>query len=73
MVEGNTGSFVWGAGVSSGSGVRGTFQFNKRNFDITKLPSSWNPATIISEIIDSKAFHGAGQELQLFVAPGTEY
>ncbi len=24
--------FVWGAGVSSGAGVRGTFQFNKRNF-----------------------------------------
>jgi len=72
VVEGNTGSFVWGAGVSSGAGVRGTFQFNKRNFDITKLPSSWNPATVISEIIDSKAFHGAGQELQLFMAPGTE-
>jgi outer membrane protein insertion porin family len=73
VVEGDTGSFVWGAGVSSGTGLRGTFQFNKRNFDITRLPSSWNPATIVSELIDSKAFHGGGQELQLFLAPGTEY
>jgi outer membrane protein insertion porin family len=73
VVEGDTGSFVWGAGVSSGTGVRGTFQFNKRNFDLARLPSSWNPGTIVGEIIDSKAFHGGGQDLQLFVAPGTEY
>jgi len=72
VVEGSTGSFIWGAGVSSGTGVRGTFQFNKRNFDLTRLPSSWNPATIVSEIIDNKAFHGGGQELQLFLSPGTE-
>ena len=28
--------FVWGMGVSSPAGVRGTFQFNKRNFDPTQ-------------------------------------
>ncbi len=28
--------FVWGMGVSSSAGVRGTFQFNKRNFDPTQ-------------------------------------
>lgn len=70
--EGDTGSFLWGAGVSTGFGVQGRFQFNKRNFDLFRLPSSANPATIVSEIIESKAFHGAGQELTLFLAPGTE-
>ena len=27
--------FLWGMGISSGTGVRGTFQFNKRNFSDT--------------------------------------
>ncbi len=34
--QGSDTRFVWGAGVSSGAGVRGTFQFNKRNFDPTQ-------------------------------------
>ena len=70
--EGETGSFVWGVGVSSGTGVQGNFQFTKQNFDITRLPSSWNLGTILSEIADSKAFHGGGQSLELLLAPGTE-
>ena len=70
--EGETGSFVWGVGVSSGTGVQGNFQFSKQNFDFTRLPSSWNPGTILSEIADSKAFHGGGQSLELLLAPGTE-
>ena len=71
--EGETGQFTWGVGVSSGTGVRGNFEFQKRNFDITKLPSSWNPGTWISEIADGKAFHGADQNLDLLLAPGTEF
>ncbi len=59
--------------MSSGTGVRGNFEFQKRNFDITKLPSSWNPGTWISEIADGKAFHGADQNLDLLLAPGTEF
>ncbi len=70
--EGETGSFIWGAGVSTASGVQGNIIYNKRNFDLFKLPSSWNPITIFSEIIDSKAFHGGGQELDMIVSPGTE-
>jgi outer membrane protein insertion porin family len=71
--EGETGQFTWGVGVSSGTGVRGNFQFQKRNFDISKLPSSWNPGTWISEIAEGKAFHGADQNLDLLLAPGTEF
>jgi outer membrane protein insertion porin family len=70
--EGNTGSFLWGAGVSTGAGVQARFVLSKRNFDITRLPSSPNPLTIVSEIADNSAFHGAGQELELMLAPGSE-
>lgn len=70
--EGETGAFTWGAGVSSGTGARATIQFNKRNFDIQRLPSSWSPGTWFSELSDGKAFHGGGQTLDLLLAPGTE-
>lgn len=70
--EGDTGSFLWGAGVSTGLGVQGRIQFSKRNFDLFRPPSSFNPGTILSEIIGAKAFHGAGQELELLLQPGTE-
>jgi outer membrane protein insertion porin family len=70
--EGDTGSFLWGAGFSTGAGVQGRIQFTKRNFDLFRLPSSFNPVTIIDEVIHNKAFHGAGQELELFLAPGSE-
>ena len=72
LTEGDTGSFVWGAGISSGFGVQGRIQFTKRNFDLFRMPSSWNPVDWLTEIRDSKAFHGAGQNLELFVAPGTQ-
>lgn len=70
--EGDTGSFLWGAGFSTGAGVQGRIQFTKRNFDLFHLPSSFNPVTIVSEVINNKAFHGAGQELELFLAPGSQ-
>jgi outer membrane protein insertion porin family len=52
--------------------VQGRFVLTKRNFDITRLPSSINPLTIVSEIAENKAFHGGGQNLEFMVAPGTE-
>lgn len=70
--EGDTGQFLWGAGVSTGFGVQGRFQFSKRNFDLTRLPSSANPGTVIREVINSQAFHGGGQEFNVSLAPGTE-
>lgn len=70
--DGQTGELRWGIGISTGQGAQASFTFNKRNFDLFKPPSSWNPFTAIGEIIDSSAFHGGGQQLDLLLAPGTE-
>lgn len=70
--EGETGEFRWGIGISTGAGAQATLQFNKRNFDLWRPPSSINPITALGEIIDSRAFHGGGQQLDLLAAPGTE-
>jgi len=43
----------------------------KRNFDITDLPSS--PGSALSEILDGEAFTGAGQSLRLALHPGTQF
>lgn len=72
VTEGDTGSFLWGGGVSTAFGVQARLQFLKRNFDISRLPSSWNPIDWFGEIGSNKAFHGAGQELSLVAMPGTE-
>lgn len=69
--EGNTGAFLWGVGVSSDLGVQGNIEFRKRNFDLFRLPSSWSPGTMIGEIADNRAFHGAGQDLDILFRPGT--
>jgi outer membrane protein insertion porin family len=71
--DGSTGELRWGIGISTGQGVQGQVTFNKRNFDISNLPSSWNPITAIGEILDNKAFHGGGQNLGVLLAPGSEY
>lgn len=72
VTEGETGSFLWGAGISTAFGVQARFVLSKRNFDIARPPSTLNPIDWIGEIADNKAFHGAGQELELMLAPGTE-
>ena len=68
--DGSTGELRWGVGVSTGQGFSGNMTFNKRNFDLWNPPSSPNPITAISEILDNEAFHGGGQTLNLFLAPG---
>jgi outer membrane protein insertion porin family len=72
VTEGDTGSFLWGAGVSTATGVQARFVLSKRNFDITRLPSTLNPIAWFEEIGSNEAFHGAGQQLELMLAPGTE-
>jgi outer membrane protein insertion porin family len=69
--DGPTGELRWGAGISTGIGAQAQVTFNKRNFDISRPPSSANPITAVQEILDAKAFHGAGQNLSLLLAPGT--
>lgn len=73
VADGPTGRLQWGAGISTGQGVQAQITFAKNNFDLWKPPSSLNPITAIGEIIDSKAFHGGGQDLNLLLAPGTRY
>lgn len=68
-----TGQLRWGVGISTGQGVQGTFTFNKSNLDLAKPPSSANPVTALGEILDNKAFHGGGQNLNLLLAPGSKY
>ena len=70
--DGNTGQFVWGAGISSTAGVQARIQLSKQNFDILRTPSTWDPLEAISQVRNNEAFHGAGQEVEVFVAPGNE-
>jgi outer membrane protein insertion porin family len=72
VAEGDTGNFLWGVGVSTNAGLQGRFVLTKQNFDAFRFPSSANPATWIDEIRKSEAFHGAGQTLELLVAPGDQ-
>jgi outer membrane protein insertion porin family len=72
VTEAETGEVRWGVGVSSGAGAQATLQFTKRNFDLWSPPSSWNPITVFEEILDNRAFHGGGQNLDLLLAPGTQ-
>lgn len=68
--EGEVLTFQASGGISSNVGAFGLFSVAHRNFDITRLPSS--PWSVIDEVLDRQAFHGAGQELSLELSPGTE-
>lgn len=73
LQDGSTGELRWGVGISTGQGAQAQLTFNKRNFDLYNPPSSWNPITAIGEILDNQAFHGGGQNLQMFLAPGSRF
>lgn len=73
LEDGSTGELRWGVGISTGQGAQANITFNKRNFDLRKLPSSANPITALGEVLDNEAFHGGGQQLQMLLAPGTRY
>lgn len=64
--ERNTGSFNFGVGLSSDAGVFGEISANQRNFDIADWPLSFN------ELITARAFRGAGQTMNVTLAPGDE-
>ena len=64
--ERNTGSFNFGAGLGSDSGIFGEFSFRQTNFDIADWPLT------AEELISGRAFRGAGQSFDITVAPGTE-
>ena len=68
--EGRVVDFNISGGVDSNDGLFGLISLTMRNFDISDPPSSLGRTW--SEIYNKEAFHGAGQLLQLEVAPGTE-
>lgn len=66
VVEGQTGSILFGAGIASDNGLIGQVIFDQRNFDIFDWPEKF------SDIFNNKGFRGAGQRLRLSIEPGTE-
>jgi outer membrane protein insertion porin family len=64
--ETQTGRLMIGAGVNSNAGLVGNIVVDEQNFDILRLPRSWD------DIKNGVAFRGAGQRFRLEAAPGTE-
>ena len=64
--EGRTAEFLIGVGVSSQSGLMGSVSLTQRNFDIMGWPKSWR------DIVETRAWKGAGQTLRISAEPGTE-
>ena len=66
LEEDNTGSLLFGVGVNSDAGLTGSIVLNERNFDITRLPTSFD------DLLSGNAFRGAGQEFRIEAVPGTQ-
>lgn len=64
--ETHTGSLLFGLGVNSDAGLTGSIVLNERNFDITRIPTSFDDFT------SGRAFRGAGQEFRLEAVPGLQ-
>jgi outer membrane protein insertion porin family len=64
--ETQTGRLMIGAGVNSNAGLVGNIVVDEQNFDILRLPQSWD------DIKNGVAFRGAGQRFRLEASPGTE-
>jgi outer membrane protein insertion porin family len=64
--ETQTGRLMMGAGVNSNAGLVGNFVVDEQNFDLFRLPRSWE------DIRNGTAFRGAGQRFRLEAAPGTQ-
>jgi outer membrane protein insertion porin family len=65
--ETQTGSLMFGVGVNSDAGLVGSIVLTERNFDITRVPTSWD------DFLSGQAFRGAGQEFEIRAMPGTQY
>ncbi|HEX6962993.1 MAG TPA: BamA/TamA family outer membrane protein, partial [Lacipirellula sp.] len=64
--ETQTGRLMVGFGVNSDAGVVGNIVVDERNFDWTRLPTSWE------DVRNGSAFRGAGQRFRIDAAPGSE-
>jgi outer membrane protein assembly complex protein YaeT len=66
VTEGQTANFIIGVGVNTNTGLLGNITFRQRNFDILGWPRPGK------EWWKGRAWKGAGQQLTLHAAPGTE-
>jgi outer membrane protein insertion porin family len=64
--EARTGRLMFGIGVNSEAGVTGQFVIDERNFDITRIPTSFD------DFVNGSAFRGAGQGFRLEALPGDQ-
>ena len=63
--ETQTGRLMLGVGVNSDAGLVGNFVLDEQNFDIARLPRSWE------DISDGTAWRGGGQRFRIEANPGT--
>ncbi|HLQ44402.1 MAG TPA: POTRA domain-containing protein, partial [Planctomycetaceae bacterium] len=64
VTETQTGSLSFGVGVNSNSGVVGSIVLQENNFDITRLPRSFD------DFRNGTAFRGGGQQFRIEAVPG---
>jgi outer membrane protein insertion porin family len=64
--ETRTGRFMFGVAVNSDAGVTGQITIDERNFDITRVPLSWD------DFVSGGAFRGAGQGFRIEAQPGSQ-
>tara|TARA_B100000029_G_scaffold503531_1_gene580592 strand:+ start:37 stop:1476 length:1440 start_codon:yes stop_codon:yes gene_type:complete len=64
VTEARTGRLMFGAGVNSDAGVIGSIVLDENNFDLLRLPTSFQ------DIVDGKAFRGGGQRFRIEAMPG---
>ncbi len=61
-----TGKVMLGAAINSDNGLTGYFTVDEQNFDLLRFPRSW------SEVVDGRAWRGAGQKFRLELMPGAD-
>ncbi len=64
--EAQTGRLMLGVAVNSDAGLFGQILLDEQNFDWRRWPRSMN------DVVDGRAFRGAGQRFRLEAMPGTE-
>ena len=62
--ETETGRINFGGAFNTDQGIVGQFTVDERNFDITRLPTSFR------DLLDGTAFRGGGQQFKLELVPG---
>lgn len=64
--EARTGRVILGGAVNSDLGVSGQLIIDERNFDIWRIPRSWD------ELWSGRAFRGGGQNFRAEIMPGSQ-